>query len=360
MMLERARNRAGLVVALGVYLSACAAASTSQDPPDTGASGKSGEGNQAGSSSGQAGSSSGSGGEGGASGNGAAGTENAAGAAGAQAGASQAGEGGADPFGGGGAAGSANSGGAGGATSDGCADETKQIYLLGKGNEFYRFDPMNLALEKVGTLSCPSPDPSATPFSMSVDRQATAWVLYNDGNLYKVNILDASCQATAFVPNQNGFKKFGMGFVSDGPGSTSESLYIVNEFGIGKLDTTSLTVTPVGQFGFSAAAELTGTGDGKLYGFFFGFPPYITEINKSTGTTGTELGLDTIDAGTGFAFAFWGADFWVFTAPNSKSSQIDRYQPDTNTTSNEKSDIGFKVVGAGVSTCAPTERPNIQ
>jgi hypothetical protein len=230
--------------------------------------------------------------------------------------------------------------------------------VLGKGNEFESFDPKTLTLTKIGTLSCPAAD-GATPFSMSVDRGGTAWVLYNDGTLFHVQIKDASCKATSFVPKQSGFKKFGMGFVSDAPGSASETLFIANEFGVGKLDTKTLQVTPVGEFGFSAAAELTGTGDARLFGFFFGFPPYISEIDKATSKLGAEIPLDSVDAGTGFAFAFWGADFWVFTAPNSTSSQIDRYQPDTGSTSTMKTDLGFKVVGAGVSTCAPTVRPEI-
>ena len=33
----------------------------------------------------------------------------------------------------------------------------------------------------------------ATPFSMSVDREGQAWVLYTSGEIFKVSIEDASC-----------------------------------------------------------------------------------------------------------------------------------------------------------------------
>lgn len=44
-------------------------------------------------------------------------------------------------------------------------------------------------------------------------------------------------------------------------------------------------------------------------------------------------------------------------APNGTSSQIDRYQPAVKTTTTVKSNLGFKIVGAGVSTCAPLVAP---
>lgn len=272
------------------------------------------------------------------------------------------GGGGSGSEGGGGQGGSGNEGGSigvggGGGAGGGCSDEASLVYVLGKNQELYSFDPGALALSKVGVIDCPQGGGTATPFSMSVDRAGTAWVLYNDGHLYHVDIHTAACQATSFVPDQQGFKKFGMGFVSDAPGSTAETLFAANELGIGKIDTGTLSVTPLGEFGFSAAAELTGTGDARLFGFFFGFPPYISQIDKGTSALLDEAPLDTVDVGTGFAFAFWGGKFWVFTAPNGTSSQIDRYDPDTQSASTVKTDLGFKVIGAGVSTCAPLEEP---
>lgn len=283
------------------------------------------------------------------------------GGTGAAAGAASGGNGGGGAGGAGGTGGDIgggiSAGGGGGASGDGCADEAKLVYVLGKTQELYSFNPGTLTLSQVGVVNCPQNGAAATPFSMSVARDGTAWVLYNDGHMYHVDTKTAACTATSFVPDQQGFKKFGMGFVSDAPGSSAETLFVADEFGIGKVDTATLSLAKVGDFGFSAAAELTGTGDARLFGFFYGFPPYIAEIDKATSMLGAEAPLDTVDAGTGFAFAFWGGKFWIFTAPNGTSSQIDRYDPATQATTTVKTDLGFKVIGAGVSTCAPLEEP---
>ena len=244
----------------------------------------------------------------------------------------------------------------GGGPGGGCSVAATRVYLLAKGQELHSFDPATLALSKVGALACPGSG-AATPFSMSVDRSGKAWVLYNDGQLFNVDTETAACQKTAFVSGQGGFTKFGMGFVSDAVGGDAESLYVANADGIAKLDTTTLSIAPIGAFGFAAMAELTGTADARLFGFFYGFPPYIAQIDNATSKPLAEAPLDTIDAGTGFAFAFWGGDFWIFTATSDSDSQIHRYAPATQATTQVKASVGFKVVGAGVSTCAPLEVP---
>jgi hypothetical protein len=243
----------------------------------------------------------------------------------------------------------------GGTPGDGCPDEAKKVYVLDKAHGLYGFDPKSMALAKVGTLDCPA-TAGATTFSMAVDRSGTAWVLYNDGNLFQVDTKTAACKATSYAPNQQGYKTFGMGFATDAPGGTAETLFLANENGIAKLDRTTLAVSPIGQFGFSAAAELTGTSDAKLYGFFFGYPPYVAEIDKGTSQLGPEADVDAIDPGTGFAFAFWGGSFWIFTATSDTDSQIHEYDPATKAVKLAKPSTGFKIVGAGVSTCAPLHR----
>jgi hypothetical protein len=242
-----------------------------------------------------------------------------------------------------------------GGTPSGCEGNDGDVFMLSKEYDLYRFEPDTLAVTLVGPLSCPQNGGTATPFSMSVDRSGTAWVLYNDGKLYNVSTSDASCQATNFVPDQLGFDKFGMGFVSNSAGSEDETLFIAGEFGLGSIDTSSLTVTAHGEFGFSAAAELTGNANAELFGLFYGFPPYISKLDKTNSALGAEQPLDGVDAGTGFAFAFWGGSFWVFTG--SSSSKVDRYDPISKTVENKIPSLGFKVVGAGVSTCAPVVVP---
>jgi hypothetical protein len=192
---------------------------------------------------------------------------------------------------------------------------------------------------------------------MAVDRSGTAWVLYNDGKLYQASTVDASCTATAFVPDQPGLKTFGMGFATDAPGSDTETLFVANETGLGSIDLGTLAVKKRGSFGFSAAAELTGNANAELFCLFFGFPPYIAKLDKDTSALGPEQDLDGVEIGGGFASAFWGGGFWVFTAPGGTSSRVDRCDPGTKQVEAKVASIGFKIVGAGVSTCAPVENP---
>ena len=61
---------------------------------------------------------------------------------------------------------------------------------------------------------------------MAIDRSAVAWVTDNDGRLFRVSTVDASCEDTGFR-NQHGFAKVGMGFAGDVTKGT-ETLFVVD------------------------------------------------------------------------------------------------------------------------------------
>ena len=113
-------------------------------------------------------------------------------------------------------------------------------------------------------------------------------------------------------------------------------------------------------------AELTGTGDGRLFAFYtkLGTPngSYIGQINTTTAAVTAEQAFPTLDQGNGWAFAFWGGDFYFYTAnsmSSSKTTTVARYRPsDKSLDTAYMTNIGFHIVGAGVSTCAPTTLPN--
>jgi hypothetical protein len=56
-------------------------------------------------------------------------------------------------------------------------------------------------------------------------------------------------------------------------------------------------------------------------------------------------------------FAFWGGNFWLFTASGG-AAKVDTFDTATSTTTTVLPNIGFTVVGAGVSTCAPVVPPS--
>lgn len=260
-------------------------------------------------------------------------------------------------------------GGAGGA-GDGCSEAAKLIYVVGETYELYSYHPPTKELKQVGLLACPAGG-GATPFSMAVDRSATAWVLYSNGTIWHVDINNgAKCSATNFVPSQAGFTTFGMGFVSDQAGSQDETLYIGNYLGknLGKINPKTMVLTPVGNYnggnGLNGPSEITGTGDARLYGFFANLlqgTTSVAEIDKSTATLKSVISLPNIDVGGGWAFAFWGGSFYLFTAPFGDSQvtklTVDPADPNKGSTQVEVPSVGFVIVGAGVSTCAPTVEP---
>jgi hypothetical protein len=247
--------------------------------------------------------------------------------------------------------------------NDDCSDASKLVYVASEENDLYSFAPDKLKFTKLGRLTCPS----QTVNSMAVDRSGTAWVNYDDGKIYKVDIATLGCTATSYVPAQGRFTKvLGMGFATDAPGSSSETLFVADNRGkgIGKVDLATMTLTPLGPYTGELSgsdAELTGTGDARLFGFFTTSPAHFAAIDKATGQTPMATLLPSVDASSGgYAFSFWGGDFWFYTANDTPTTSVTHYVSKDGTASVVLSDIGFVIVGAGVSTCAPTVPPVVK
>jgi len=243
-----------------------------------------------------------------------------------------------------------------------CADaETTLIYLVSAQNELLSFYPPDQSFRSVGPLNCPAG--GATPFSMAVARTGTAYVLYTNGQLFRVSTRTAACSTTGFVPNQLNFSTFGMGFASDDATDT-ETLYVVDpadgatQARLGAIDATTFVLRQIGPMGPQVPrAELTGTGDGRLFGYWPTGEGQagggLGQINKATGSLIAQNALSVGRRDDAFAFAFWGGDFWIFTASSSgQPSDITRYNLATQTATLETK-AASTIVGAGVSTCAP-------
>lgn len=275
---------------------------------------------------------------------------------------------------GGGPGGGAGGGGGATLTPDGgvddCSAEAKLVYIVDQDRTLSSFNPRligqpNGPFVELGQIACPS-EPAAEPFSMAVDRNATAWIIYDSGELFTVDVkaLPLTCVKTGFVP-QRAVAKFGMGFVADTPGSKEETLFISgSDFG------SSLTTTKFGTLStvppytlevlgtLSGAPELTGTGDAKLWAFSPNvLPPKVARLSKTTGAMEQVFEVQGL-AGTprAWAFAFWGGDFFIFLERATDSStKVWRMNGLTGALSPAIADTGRTIVGAGVSTCAPIE-----
>ena len=255
-----------------------------------------------------------------------------------------------------------------------CPDaEATLVYLISNSYELYSFDPATGGTKQIGKIACPA-SPTATPFSMAVERKGVAYIHFadrensaDDGKIFRVSTATAACVATPFKPNQQGFLRFGMGFATDDIGPT-EALFVAGSAqdngaeGLARIDVGTFGLTKVGNFvPLIRNAELTGTGDGRLFAFYTknlnnNPPSFIGEIDTKTGRVVAETGFDSVALGGGWAFAFWGGDFYMFTAPDGagSSSRVTRYRPADKTVT-EVATLPTTIVGAGVSTCAPQQ-----
>src|SRR5262249_51643981 len=81
-----------------------------------------------------------------------------------------------------------------GSGGPGCSVEAQYVYTVDGQNMLYKFDPPTRNFTPIGKLNCalvPGQPYFATPYSMGVSRDATAWVVYTDGNLFQVDTKSA-------------------------------------------------------------------------------------------------------------------------------------------------------------------------
>lgn len=275
---------------------------------------------------------------------------------------SGAGQGGAGQGGAGqGGAGEAGAGqaGAGGNVVDenGCTVASKLVHVLTDQGQLLRFDPPTVTFTKIAKLDCKS---ASSPYSMAVSRNGTGYSVFQDGTLQKFDVTTGVCEQTPFVPGQEGFQKFGMGFVSKD--NADETLFVTDTAGnrLAKIDVTAFKLTKIGDFDqlLGVSSELTGTGAGELFGVFETTPPTIAQIDPLTAkisNTAPQGAVQIPEGSTHFAFAAYGGQFWTFVGPDG-GTEVFVYDPVTKLTT-KKATITEEIVGAGVSTCAPRTLP---
>jgi hypothetical protein len=317
----------------------------------------------------------GSGGSGGGSGSGSGG-RSGSGSGGSGGNGSGGGSGGIGSFGDGGG----SSGGSSGSGSNCAVGAAQFIYVISDSNNLYTFDPTKFPSKAAFTLVGPVTCDSSGVNSMAVDRNATAYVNFNSGAIYKVSTTaPPTCTPTGFMSGQHGFTPvLGMGFSANSPGSMDETLFVSDNGGpngvctqstpgpgcmgqgIATLDLNTWTLNPVGPYTMGDSgynAELTGTGDAKLYGFFTTTPGGVGPIDKGSGATTSTTPLPTVSVGNGgYAFSFWGGDFYFYTASSTPNTVVTHFQPSNNMTT-VSDQLDYVIVGAGVSTCAPVAPP---
>jgi hypothetical protein len=240
-----------------------------------------------------------------------------------------------------------------------CTEASQWIYTVDQNATFSRFDPTTLTFTDLGVLSCPA-QPGASPFSMAVDQNAVAWVVYTSGELFQVDTGTAACQATGFQPNQQGVLVFGMSFVFQ-PQTGLDTLFVAGggqnwntsgdlaTIGFPSLVLSTIAPVPIG------AGELAGTGDGELWDFVdsedsFSGTATLAQLDPATAGVLTSFQYPSLTTQGGFATKFWGGSFWIFLGPS-----VFEVPRATGVLSTAIANTGRDIVGAGVSTCAPVQ-----
>jgi len=242
----------------------------------------------------------------------------------------------------------------------GCSKDAKLVYTIDNDKRFASFDPPTKTFLDLGTLSCPTMAADSSPFSMAVDRTPTAWVVYDSGELFRVDIGNGlACSRTTWA-SPDMLVVFGMGYSTDQPQGTVDTLFVGGgpshsqmSYTLATLDIATMSATPIATE--PEIPEMTGNANAELWGFFpDASAPKVVRFDQTNGTFAQTFPEPTL-AGTDayYAFAHWGGDYWVFIYTMGETTTV--YQVDGNDGSIKSTtpNTGRQIVGAGVSTCAP-------
>ncbi len=239
------------------------------------------------------------------------------------------------------------------APEDDCTETSDLIYVLDQDSgRLALFDPTTLSLTQLGVLDC---DSWSIPASMGVARDGVAYVRYADQEVFAVDLSTLRCTATSY--NNSSFGSFGMGFATPTADTWRDELFVANSRQLAHLDTSTWQLTPLGSL--PSQAELTGTGAGELFGVLpLESPLQVVELDQTNGAVldtirvGTTLDISNLDT---FAFAAWDGDFYLFVRyyGMGNSTEVHKIGRDGSIV-RVVSELGINVVGAGVSTCAPS------
>ena len=236
-----------------------------------------------------------------------------------------------------------------GGGGDDCPDVGDDILLLTADRRLVSFDPTvdgPAAYQPLSQLDCAA---SGAPASMAIARSGVAYVLYSNGRIYQVDAKTGACTSTDY--DVGGFAYQGMGMTATEPNGTAEAFYTTTPgVGLARVLLPSFQVSQLGG-GTDLRAELTGGIDGRL--FLLDETGALSEIDRGTlGQTFVHR-FEQWSAQSAIAVARHTGIFYGFAGTTPANAVTFRYDPEANEETVRDQGLGFVVVGAGQSTCAP-------
>jgi hypothetical protein len=252
-----------------------------------------------------------------------------------------------------------------------CAAGTELVYVLSDVGSLWSFDPKSGSFSFIADIDCGG---MTDTYSMGVSRKGRAWIQYWNGDLYTVDLNDASdpvkCLDPGFTPGNPLFPQFGMAFVANSMQDPCDKLYAHSGIApdlqgpdvgaLGVIDPQTLELSTIASIDY-AWGELTGTGTGRLFAFQGSSPALLTEYDKLTGEVLDVLPLPGLQSDSAFAFAWWGGDFYLFTSHGDFVTDSEVWHLDYDDSDGGgqaltlMTEAPIRIVGADVSTCAPPE-----
>ncbi len=247
---------------------------------------------------------------------------------------------------------------------------TELVVLVADDSSVWTFDPASLAFEPIGALDCPT---QGEFMAMALDRESNLVLVYvgfgPDGIVPEsfVAPLDdlGACETTTLgVPADRWLA--GMGYASRSGEDVCEDLYVFTSAqsesdgssSLGRVDRQTGEYAELGAVSFEAG-HLTGTADGRLFGFAGGTTgASLVHFDKQDARVVDETPIPGVNGFNGLGFAFWGGDVWFFTdsAMAEQTSRVTRLDLDVDAGGGAEVVVEptpARFLGAGVSTCAP-------
>ena len=164
-------------------------------------------------------------------------------------------------------------------------------YLVDARGVLYIFSPASLQVHPLGTPSCGAQATGPGAWTLSVSREGVAYLVFEDWNIYAVDLATLACHQTPFVPGQLGISSNYAIAISRA--SASERMFVFGSSPGGdtkavlaSTDLTTFVLTEVGQpIAVPPSSEGEFDMQADLVGNLFLYTPdgVLTELGAATG-----------------------------------------------------------------------------